>query len=152
MRAAQAQTRQIDGLVFEVTPLGFSSGRRALVLASKILGPAVIDLLASAKPGEPPSLRVLRDVSRDLIARLSDDDLEALQNAFADSSRVFLDAKRSPFLSDSAAREEAFGNGRFLRFFAWLAFACEVNFGPFFVALGALSSASALVPAAGTRG
>jgi hypothetical protein len=118
------------------------------VRLTKAVGPAVVELLSAREAGKPPTDDEIRRAALSAIQGIDDDALEALTEAFGESSRVFLDAKRSPFLSSAEARESAFGGGEFGRYFGWLAFAIEVNFGGFFGSLGALLGRA---PAAETR-
>lgn len=131
-------SREIGGLRFTVAPLGFRTQASLFVLLTKALGPALIETLAGAK-----SLADLTDASKfDLraiatkaIEGLSDDLIDRLIEALGSSTSVQITPARAPNLDSLDAREEAFGAGRLDRFFGWIAFACEVNFGPFFGSL-----------------
>jgi len=123
----EPQKKTIDGITFEVTPLGFKQGRKAFVRLSKALGPAL---------GAAPSVDALkagRNVSailERLVAEVSDDDLEWFASTLGDkNTRYSTDLEAWPFLN-SANRETLF-QGRLTLFFKWLIFALEVNFSDF---------------------
>ncbi len=122
------ETRVIDGISFEVTPLGFTAGRKLFVRLSKALGPALAHLAGGA-----PSLAAL-DLPRAVasaLESLTDADLDWASEILGDCTRVWEDdASKKPFL-DKSHRESLF-SGRILLFFRWLAFALEVNYSDFF--------------------
>lgn len=126
------ERREIAGLTIEITPLGFEAQRRAFVVLARALGPALVEILAGTKSAESMGDDALRRAALSALERIDDPTLEALTEAFGDSSRALFGPKRGPFLSEPAAREEAFGGANFGRFFLWLRAAVEVNFGPFF--------------------
>jgi hypothetical protein len=131
------ERREIAGLTIEITPLGFEAQRRAFVVLAKALGPALVEALAGAKSIDAMGSDALRRAALSAIERVDDATLEALTEAFGESSRAMFAPKRAPFLSEPAAREEAFGGPHFARFFLWLRACVEVNYGPFFASLGA---------------
>jgi hypothetical protein len=133
------ERREIAGLAIEITPLGFEAQRRTFVVLARALGPALVEMLAGAKSLESlGSPDALRRAALAAIERLDDATLEALTEAFGESSRAMFAPKRAPFLSEASAREEAFAGPHFARFFLWLRACVEVNYGPFFASLGAL--------------
>lgn len=129
------ERRQIDGLTVEITPLGFAAQRRVFVTLAKILGPSAVEILAGSRSASGLGDDALRRAALEALARVDDAGLEALTDAFGESSRAIFAANRSLFLSEPAAREEAFGGPNFGRFFAWLRACVEINFGPFFASL-----------------
>lgn len=116
--------REIDGVRFRMTPLGFAKARRIFVRLTKIAGPA----MAKAAPQGASDLA---DAMAVLTEKVSDADLEDLAETFGDCTRFSQDGDAWPFLN-KANREALFSGGRLMLFFQWLAFALEVNYSDFF--------------------
>jgi hypothetical protein len=137
----ETKSREIGGLTFEVTTESFASGRVLLVLIGKIAGPSLVKLLSGAK--SLAEVKAEADLSGAVLAALeqiTDARLSEIEAILAKSTRVKFADGRTPFLE--TCRESAFaGPERWTRYFGWLKFALEVNFGSFF------DSLSALVPA-----
>jgi hypothetical protein len=135
------KTREIAGLTFEVTEESFANGRTLLVLIGKIAGPSLVKLLSGAK--SLAEFNAEADLSGAILAALeqiTDARLSEIEAVLAKSTRVLFDDGRTPFLE--TCKEKAFaGPERWTRYFGWLKFALEVNFGSFF------GSLSAFVPA-----
>lgn len=129
----KSDRKEIEGLHFEVTQLGFAKSRQVFVRLSKALGPA----LAAFLDGKQSLASVdLRGALVDLLDRLSEADLVAVSDALMTDAKVSRDGTKWPFLKDQA--EEIFA-GRMLTYFQWLAFALEVNYSDFFGALRGLA-------------
>ena len=130
--ARKTEKRTIDGITFEVTQLGFAKSRQAFVRLAKAVGPALAKIADSA-----PSLADMRKIApgslaeavETLISNVGDSDLEWFADVFGSVTRYSVDGERWPFLR-AEDREELF-SGRILLFFAWLAFALEVNYSDF---------------------
>jgi hypothetical protein len=123
--------KTIDGVTFEVTPLGHKTARGAFVRLSKAVGPA---LARSAGSGDVTDLTG-SDVNvaaalGEVIGNVSDEDLDWFSDVLGKTTRYSVDGEKWPFL-DSSNRDVLF-QGRLLLFFHWLAFALEVNYSDFF--------------------
>mgnify|MGYP007071591696 CR=1 FL=1 len=133
----ETKTREIGGLTFEVTTESFASGRVLLVLIGKIAGPSLVKLLSGAK--SLAEVKAEADLSGAILAALeqiTDARLSEIESILAKSTRVRFDDGRTPFLE--SCKEAAFaGPARWTRYFGWLKFALEVNFGSFFDSLSA---------------
>jgi len=134
--------RTIDGVTFEVTPLGFKQARVAFVRLTKALGPA----LAHVDTDAPDMAAALSA----LVERVGDDDLEWFADVFGETTRFSTDGSKWPYLH-ADLRESLFSGGKLMLFFQWLAFALEVNFSDFLVFLtrasgGAAPSAEDKIP------
>lgn len=119
----EPQRRTIDGVEFEVTPLGHKLARQGFVRLSKIIGPA----LAAAPTGQDADMQAALGM---LVDRADDSDLEWFGDAFGKASRFSTDGgTRWPFLG--APEREALFTGRLMLYFQWLIFALEVNYSDF---------------------
>lgn len=116
------ETREIGEHTFEVTPLGFTAGRKLFVRLSRAFGPAIGHL----STGRPQDLAAALSSA---LEGLSDEDLNHVSEIFGETTRVVQGAKM-PYLSKDL-RETLFA-GRILLFFQWIAFALEVNYADFF--------------------
>ena len=122
----EPQKRTIEGVTFEVTPLGFKRGRRAFVRLSKAIGPALgaADSVDALRQG-----RGVTEVLEKLLDSVSDEDLEWFADVLGKGTRFSRDGDKWPFLNESN-RDALFG-GELVLFFRWLMFALEVNFSDF---------------------
>lgn len=122
----------IDGVTFEVTPLGYKAQRAAFVRLSKALGPALAAL--ADKAPNLASINLVGAVTA-AVEGVSDDDLEWAAETFGEATRFWSsDPTRKPFLR-AQEREALFGERGLVLFFKWLALCLRANFAPFFVAL-----------------
>ncbi len=130
--ARKTETREIDGIQFRVTQLGFASGRKLLVRLAKTMGPSLATLAGGAK-----SLKDVDLVSlvRTAVEGLEDSDLESYAEILGEVTQWSTGGGKWPALS-YANREELF-SGRILLFFRWLMFALEVQYADFSGALKA---------------
>lgn len=135
------KTREIAGLTFEVTEESFFNGQELLILVGKIAGPPLVKLLSGAKSLAEVQAEVdLSGAIIEALEQITPAKLRAIDAFLMKSTRVKFDDGRAPFLE--TCKEAAFaGPQRWTRYFGWLKFALEVNFGSFF------DSLSALVPA-----
>jgi len=119
------QTRDIDGTTYEVTPLPFGIGRKALKRTVDVLAP----LVAAAFEGEGKA--GIGKVFDALPDALSDADLDFFSETFGNASR-YLDTQTGNMVPLVKANQELHFAGEYLRFFKWLTFSLEVNFAGFF--------------------
>lgn len=138
MIESQTQRKVIGDITYEVAPLGFVSARKVFVRLATIVAPA---LGALAKGGGKSltstggndldvMLATIAEAIVPLVERLRDEDLEALQDAFAPMTTVHLPGNKSPRLDKVISTH--FVGPRFGDFFLWLKFCLEVNYGDFF--------------------
>ena len=113
------QERDIEGVIYEVTPLPFGIGRKMLMRLVKIAGPV---LGAAASKDGSKTIAAIADA-------MSDDDVAAFADAFGKSSKYKDGDKWVPLVEQN--RELHFA-GRYLEFLRWLMFCAEVNYAPFF--------------------
>jgi hypothetical protein len=133
--------REIDGITFYLTPLGFGKGRRVFLRLAKVLTP----ILGGTNVADGASGDQIMAAIGNCIVQLNAEDLEWLDDQFAGDSAAYslpeTPGKR-PFMTTAAQREDLF-SGRFMTYAKWFAFACEVNFADFIAALGSAKGASA---------
>ena len=121
----EPQKKTIDGVTYEVTPLGFKKGRRAFTRVAKILGP----VLGAAESLDSLGGRNVSAMLERLLTEVGDDDLDWFADVFGATTRFSRDGDKWPYLNESN-REALFG-GNLLAFFQWLVFCLEVNFSDF---------------------
>lgn len=134
----EPEKRTIEGVTFEVTPLGHKTARGAFVRLSRAVGPALAKAAGSGDVTDLTGADV--DVAAALAAlvdQVSDGDLEWFSDVLGKTTRFSQDGEKWPQL-DSSNREVLFG-GRLLLFFRWLVFALEVNYSDFFAFLRSAS-------------
>lgn len=120
----EAQRKTIEGVEFEVTPLGHKLARQGFVRLSKILGPA---LAAATADGQDADMAAALGM---LVDRADDSDLEWFGDTFGKATRFSTDGgARWPFLG--SPEREALFTGRLMLYFQWLIFALEVNYSDF---------------------
>lgn len=122
----EAERKTIDGIVFEVSPLGFKQGRKAFVRLSKAVGPA----LAAAKSLEDLKGSNVTAMLEKLVREIDDEDLEWFSDVFGKVTRFSREGDKWPFLTDS--NRELLFQGRIMLFLKWLAFSLEVQFSDFY--------------------
>jgi hypothetical protein len=152
--ARKTETREIGGVRFEVTQLGFAKSRAVFVRLAKCIGPSFAQLAGT------PSLMDLGSTVADagfaravetLLANVHDDDLEYFAAELGgDHARYSIDGGDHRPKLDRSGREACF-EGRLDLFFSWLAFALEANYSDFFRAIAAAipKAPSAKTPSAG---
>jgi hypothetical protein len=123
----KAQTEEIDGVVYQVTPVPFGVGKVALLRLIRIISP----ILAAAAKGE--SNARAGAIFEVLPGALSDKDVEYFEKLFGPYSEYQDPSGDYKKLVD-AARELHFA-GRYLAFLKWLIFCMRCNFGDFFAGI-----------------
>lgn len=121
------QERIIDGVVYEVTPLPFGIGRRALSRFVAIAAPVIGSVMERTSTGSIE--KAVASALPVLATSLTDDELSYFAKTFGNASRYQDGDRMVPLLE---AQQEAHFSGRYTAFFEWLAFSVEVNFSPFF--------------------
>ncbi len=117
--------RAIGKHVYLVTQLGFAKSRQVFARLTKMIGPALAELLASGD-GQAKAGAALAA----LCQQVSESDLEYLCDVFADTTLVKMpDGKKARL--DAQAQELIFG-GAIADCFKWLAFCLEANYADFF--------------------
>lgn len=127
----EKKTTQIGEFAYEVTQLGAKDGNRVLMKIAKSVGPLFV--LA----GGGASLNAAK--AAEAVAGLSEDDFAFVVDTLAKKTDVTLQDGKSPSL---AVIFDLHFAGRYEDELAWLEFAIEVNFGPFFRGLLAKAAAA----------
>jgi len=137
MRAAEHRT--INGRAFEIKPLGSGPSLKVLSRLARVAGPVLGSLVSGGGKAldaiEGPTLaRAIEGA----LARLQDDDLEAIARIFAEVTMAA--PPDAPSGSDRliplAKHFDEYFAGDLALFFLWLRAAAEVSFGPLWSALG----------------
>jgi hypothetical protein len=127
----EPEQREIDGVVYRVTPLPAGKGLKVMQRIAKVLGPVLTSgATAGAGSVEDAVVRELGAVA----GRLSDDDLEFVSRALAESTTFANGHGAQVQLGQCFDLHFA---GEYERLLPWMAFALGVNFAPFFKRLGA---------------
>lgn len=122
--------RAIGKYVYFVTQLGFKKSRQVLARLTKMIGPALGELMASVEGKDSFNIGDAGPAIALLCAQVSDADLEYLCETFSEGTQVKMpDGKRVPLNTD--AQELIFG-GHIEECFKWLAFCLEANYAGFF--------------------
>lgn len=124
----QKQEREIGGVIYEVTPLPFGIGQKALMRFLRIAAP----LLAAATGKDKDGVSVGAAVMKEFPSIVSDSDLEYFSKVFGDTSRYESEGKRVPLV---VGNQEHHFAGRYYEYFQWLVFCLEVNFRGFFAGM-----------------
>lgn len=117
--ANSVQTREIDGITFEVRRLPLKPSRDTLLKLTKMASPALAEFIRTGQG----ALGMASGVAR-LLATLEPSDLDELCSTFAAVTRVKV---ANAFLDLGAAGDSIFADNVATQL-AWLAFALEVNF------------------------
>lgn len=135
MREIETQTREIDGVLFRVTPMSLTAARRGLVKLAKVVGPSLAQAM-----NEAPSLDALKadmaganlvDAVSSFMDKISDQDLEWFEDQIGKHSAASMDGGDTWPALVKANRDQIF-QGRLLLYFRWLAFGLEANYSDFF--------------------
>jgi hypothetical protein len=134
MRQRETREKTIGEFTYKVTLLGAKAGRTMSVRLLKILGPTVaafVEGTVGAKSGDGDiSLAVgASEMVREVVNRLSIDDVTVIQDEFAKQTTVVLDSEHEPRLTDIFDDHFA---GHYDDLISWTRFALEVNFTSFF--------------------
>lgn len=133
MLSAQAQSRTIDGVTYEVMPLPALVAVRVMARALKMAAPG----FASVSSLREASSAVGAVIAGGL-AELDEDVLVGIAQEFAKAtSALYTDGRKVPL---SGALDEHF-RGRVVALFEWLRFAAEVTYGPLGEALQKMTAA-----------
>jgi hypothetical protein len=117
-------SKTIDGVVYEVTPLPFGVGRKALMRAIRIVSPIIS---AAFKEGDPrATAAAIFDVLPDA---LSDEDVEYFAQTFGPYSQFQSGTEPTKL---TTAQQDLHFAGRYYAFMQWLLFCFEANFADFF--------------------
>lgn len=145
----EPQTRLIDGFEYEVTQLGFTEGRRALVRLIRAIGPTLGKALQNVdnkldfskiKNLEDVKVSVAGQIVEELSTCLTDEHLDYFCKVFGDNTLVSVSpANRANKVPLDMQWQERHFQGNYTSFFKWLWFCLEVNFAGFTDGLGALS-------------
>jgi len=120
------QQRTIDGTTYEVTPLTFGVGHKALLRFIKIAGP----LLSAALEGKEGGYEnAAASIFKVLPAVLTEEDIAYFSREFGLRTRYQDGSKWVPLVAEN---QEIHFAGRYSAFFGWMRFCIEVNFGGFF--------------------
>lgn len=133
----ETKTRTIDGVTFYVDQLRFKTARQVLLRLSKRVAPglgAVLEAMASGS-GEVMDADTgkIGEALENLLAPLSDEDLDYFAQAFGEVTRFSSDGDKKPYLTPD--NQEVLFRGRVLLYFRWLAFCVEANYSDFFALL-----------------
>jgi hypothetical protein len=124
----QKQTKEIDGVTYEVTPLPFGVGQKALMRFLRIAAP----LLAAATEESKNQMALGAAVMKAIPAVISEADLDYFSEQFGNYSRYAHDGKMVPLVK---VNQETHFAGKYYEFFQWLVFCLEVNFSGFFAGI-----------------
>lgn len=132
--AIQSVSKEIGQCVYRVEPLGFKSGRAALVRLGRLLAPALASMDSSRAAGADSQTRMQEAVARsigELITKLDDADLQYFEDLFRAKTWVTLPNGNTPHLSK---QPEHFASeyANLTDYFAWLYHCLEVTYGGFF--------------------
>jgi hypothetical protein len=135
--ASQAQSKRIGDTEYTVTPIGFRDARRVLVRVGNILGPKLAELITSIDMSKGVSNAFEKDAAQaigDLLGRITDADLQYLEDAFSPTTEIECDAAPNKRPQLVHAIKAGHFDTRLPEFFLWLGFALQVNFQRFFTA------------------
>ncbi len=118
------QTKEIDGVTYEVTPLPFGVGQKTLMRTIKIMSPIMSAMMKGGTQAQGVALAL-----EALPIALSDADVTYFGETFGKASRYQDGDKWVPLLSST---QELHFAGRYLAFMQWITFCLEVNFKSFF--------------------
>ena len=123
--APEAKKKEIDDFVYEVTPLPFGIGHKALLRFLKIAAPVMASVMEKRGTTELAAAAAIRMIP----AILSEDDITHFSSVFGKYTRYQSGDKWVPLVAEN---QELHFAGRYSAFFGWLAFCVEVNFSSFF--------------------
>lgn len=132
----ERKSKTIEGVTFYVTPLGFKAQRRGFVRLSKAVGPSLAVMSSGTAPApseaeqEPAQAVEMGPAIRELVDRISDEDLEWFEQLFGPTTMFSVDdPEKTPILREP--EREILFRGRLALYFQWLAFCLEVNYSDF---------------------
>lgn len=121
------QSRQLDGVTYEVTPLPFGVGKRELIRFIKLASPVI-----SAAFEKQDSRAMAASIFGVVPDVLTDEDVDHFRNTFGPYSQFQQGAE---WLKLTTAQQDLHFAGRYMSFMKWLAFCFEVNFSDFFAGI-----------------
>ena len=149
----RTQSKTIGDFTYEVTPLPFGVGRKALMRLVKIMSP----VLAGAFSGQGNAMSAAAATGASAKAAsaaasaasaagafgalpdaMTDADLEFFAKTFGDTTRFSSESNPKKLVLTSDNQELHFA-GRYLEFAQWLIFCIEVNYKGFFTGMGSLN-------------
>lgn len=145
MRLAQAQTKTIDGVTYEVLPLGALASARVAARALKMAAPAFGDV-ASLVAASKAVNSALEGLAAGIASDLDDEVIVFAMEQFAKVTHFEVDGRKLPMISSQASHLDEHFRGRFVPMLQWLAFAASVSF-PFVKAAVETSPSPAAPPA-----
>lgn len=119
-----SQAKQIGECVYKVTALPARRGKGILLRLTAAAGKAF-----KGFKGESPDATAVLGMLADLVGHLSEEDVDAMIDAFAPATEVTLPDGKRPQLAGILDLHFA---ARYSEMTEWLIFALEVNFGGFF--------------------
>lgn len=125
-KPAPAET--INGTRYEVTPLGALKGREVLVRLMNLLGPGLSNLIRTWNKDAAPE--VAAALFADLAARIADDDLRYLVEAFAPGTQVQTPDMKGPGVLDGQRIDDHYA-ANYGELFQWLWLCIQVNYKSF---------------------
>jgi len=143
--AFKAKEQTINGITYKVEPLGFTTGRKAFVRLSNLLGPALASLDTSKASNEQAAKDAFFGAIGMFLSTLKDEDLAYFEGLYAPRTIVVMPDGKEPLLKDCL--ETLFVGERFGDYFAWLGFAIWGTYGDFFTV--GLSKLGDLLPSPG---
>lgn len=149
----KSETKAIDGINYKVTQLPFGKGKQLLVRIFKLLGPAVGQAIGGVDAAKPTIADIktaaIGAALGEIAGRLSQQDLDFAIDMLAEYTEV-----QQPNGDDGGERwtrlkqdMEFHFAGEYVRMFAWLAFALQVNYLGFLNGRGGLSAVLAQIKA-----
>jgi len=121
------QERIIDSVLYEVTPLPFAIGNKALLRFVRLATPVISKFISSKPNGSTQQLAIASAISE--LQNISDDDIDYFAKVFGTASKYQNGDKMVPLVDNN---REAHFSMRYMAFYEWLAFCIEVNFTLFF--------------------
>ena len=133
MRLAEAQTKTIDGVTYEVLPLGALASARVAARVLKMAAPAFGDI-ASLVAASKAVNSALEGLMSGIATDLDDEVIVFAMEQFAKVTHFEVDGRKLPMISSQASHLDEHFRGRFVPMLQWLAFAASVSF-PFVKAI-----------------
>lgn len=127
MLLAQAQSKTIDGVTYEVLPLGALASARVAAKVLKMAGPAFGDVASLVAASKAVS-SALEGLFAGIVADLDDDVMVFCLEQFAKVTHFEVGGAKLPMISQQASHLDEHFRGRFVPMLQWLAFAASVSF------------------------
>src|SRR6266850_8262074 len=111
------QSRAIEGVTYEVTPLPFGVGQKALMRTIKVVSPILAAAFRAGVDTKDPTFYA--GLFEALPSALTDEDLTWFAKVFGDASVYLENGKNVPLVPSN---QELHFAGRYMEFFKWLIF------------------------------